>query len=224
MAGVPYDPPPSCEDALAFSQRMQELDQAVANILNHKHDQMVDRVNHDRKVREPFTLGTKVWVYKPSKIGGYRLDSRWWGPAVITNRVGEASYEVSWEGGREQLVHLDDLKLYVEPPFDEEGEVLEYTQGEEEEPDADLGDNDLGEDLDQGYEEVPQEVWEADKFINHRVSPAGSFELLVKWKGREEPTWEGANIASQYIHLWVEYCVNSGLAPENVPAGSPQNI
>ena len=73
--------------------------------------------------RKPFELGTLVWVYKHKRVGGYKMEPRWWGPAEITARVGEVSYVVSWENGNQQ-VHIDDLKEYTVEEFKDEGKDL----------------------------------------------------------------------------------------------------
>ena len=91
---------------------------------------MAETANKGKADKPPFPIGTKVWVYKPTRVGSYRLESRWWDSAVIHRQVGERSYEVVWDSDRVQLVHIDDLKLYEEPPHEptREGEGEEEVQ------------------------------------------------------------------------------------------------
>ena len=204
--GIPYQPPSNCEDALDFSKRMEDLDQKVANTLNHKHGNMEDYQNRYRKPRAPLKLGAQVWIYKPTKVGGHRLDTRWWGPAKIAKQTGESTYEVEWEGFRSQAVHIDDLKEWEEPPREGESEswgdmeVLEYeaTQGT---PHA---------------QEQPAKP-EPLRILTHRVHPENGMELLVQYFGKstQETQWENAQyIYSQYLPLWVEYAVLTGMAQQ----------
>ena len=55
VAGVPYDPPRECEGAQAFFNRMEELDQRVANILNSRHHSAEVRSNQKRASPSLFT-------------------------------------------------------------------------------------------------------------------------------------------------------------------------
>lgn len=151
------------------------------------------------------SIGEKVWVYKPSRVGGYRLEPRWWGPAIITKRVGQYSYEVTWDEQVEtQLVHLDDLKLYEEPPFFDE-------EGYEEDPE------DLIYNAQPREEPSPPKI---DKILAHRFDKNNKLELLVKWpdKGLVDATWQPAEqFAVNYPSQWVEYF----LAHKDIPTSWP---
>ena len=105
---------------------MEDIDNEVARVLNTKHEKRIESLNKSRKEWEPFALGTKVWVYKHVRVGGWRLQARWWGQAVIIRRVGDASYVIQWGDNDTQLVHIDDLKEYQEPIMEREGIELEF--------------------------------------------------------------------------------------------------
>lgn len=200
LAGIPYEPPQNCEDALEFFQRMEEIDNRVAEVLNFKHERMQDTINRNRRPKPPLELGTKVWVYKPVRVGGHRLDSRWWGPATVVARVGESSYEVDYGSDQVQLVHIDNLKVWEEPPA---------RQGRE------GGDADWGEPLELEYEQrEEEEAQEEDrltpnKILQHRVYN-GEFQMLVEYtnsQGREEK-WEPANkVYREFPEMWVKFCL-----------------
>ena len=66
--------------------------------MNAKHDHMVDRINRNRAPRKPLEVGAKVWVYKHKIVGGYKIDARWWGPAVVVARTSNSSYTVQFDG------------------------------------------------------------------------------------------------------------------------------
>jgi len=189
---------------------MKELDNQVAETLNIKHARMADRINRTRKDRDSFAIGTQVWVYKPTRVGGYRLEPRWWGPAIITKRVGQGSYEVQWDEGETELVHLDDLKEVEEPPREVREGTVDHPDWRER--------TELFYKVDEENDEpvvsdVPPQV---EKILSHRVDSSGRLELFVKWqgKGMQDATWElGNNIAPSYIPQWVEYCTRSGVVP-----------
>ena len=154
-----------------------------------KHEQAIDRINRKRAGRTPFQVGDKVWVYKHKKVGGYKLDTRWWGPAEILRRVGQSSYVVGWEGG-EQEVHVDDLKLYEVEEFREEGVELWYMEEPREGERPDKGDTPV------------------ERVIAHRRGSRGITEFLVKWVGwdKEFNTWEPAYNFTRCCQPWVDYC------------------
>ena len=203
--GIPYEPPGGCEDAVSFGQRMAMLDQKVAEVLNEKHDRMVESTNKNRREKKPMQIGSKVWVYKPTKVGGHRLESRWWGPARVVKQVGESSYEVQWESDRIQIVHLDDLKLWEEPPSREEEEEEEWGLRAEHRYEAQLEEEEPAE------EQLDRPI---EKILGHRVGPGGTTQFFVRKKGQpeSEATWEeGIVLYRDYYPLFAEYAVNVGM-------------
>ena len=184
LGGPPYQPPIEAEDAKSFIERMKTVDEKVAEILNTKHEKMVERVNRSRKPRPSFAIGEKVWIYKPTKIGGHRLEPRWWGPAIVEKRVGLASYEVTWEN-KVQAVHVDDMKnYYPEIEDDEEGEELC----------------------------LEIELQDVEEILSDRMGKNGIQEFLVHWKGTsaENDTWEPTYHFTQCCAPWLEYCRMQG--------------
>ena len=71
---------------------MDEIDRRVAEILNEKHKKEMKRKNQGEKKLPPLKVGDKVWYRRPENTGT-KLDTRWIGPAKITAREGEESYE-----------------------------------------------------------------------------------------------------------------------------------
>ena len=65
LAGVPYQPPVECEDAVAFFERKKVVDRAVAKLLNEKHLKKEVWVNRSRAQPPPFLVGDLVWYIRP---------------------------------------------------------------------------------------------------------------------------------------------------------------
>ena len=189
LPGIPCKPPEVAEDAWYFLERQERVDRRVAEVLNKRHEAAVDRVNRSRAPRAIIAIGTKVWVYKQKKVGGYKLEPRWWGPATVSKRIGESSYEISWEEGTFE-VHIDDLKEYMVEEFQDEGEELWYINEEGE-----------GEAVEEGSAAV-------EGIITHRVQEKGTMEFLVKWLGWGEDynPWEPASSFTKCCQPWAEYC------------------
>jgi hypothetical protein len=202
-AGIPQQPPRDCEDAQAFLQRMEEIDKRVAETLNTKHDQKMGYVNRNRSEWASFSLGTKVWVYKHTRIGGWRLQGRWWGPAIVTRRVGDNSYVVQWGDNDTQLVHADDLKEFPEPILEGEGVDLEFRatgilEGQ-----------------------IPEEKI-AEKILLHKLGQDGNLYYMVKWQnlGYEHSSWEvGSEFARKFTQVWLEYVTG-----KNIPISPSQEV
>ena len=110
-----------CEDANDFINRMEFIDNMVAQQLNHLHSQQMEAINKRRKAKQDFKVGDKVWVLKPpTKDVNAKLEPRWKGPLTIQQRQGHYSYVAKDKRGNIQQVHLDQLKAYVEDNDDEE--------------------------------------------------------------------------------------------------------
>jgi hypothetical protein len=116
LQGAPRNPPENSHDVRAFFDRQEKIDQLVAGILNTKHEKAIERINRRRPEMAPLPEGTKVWVYRHKKSGGYKMQPRWWGQALIYRWVGSASYVVEWASGM-QVVARDDLKEYTVEEF-----------------------------------------------------------------------------------------------------------
>ena len=98
-AGLPYSPPSKCPSAQTFFDRIEEVDQIVAE--NYKQVQMEiqAQVNAKRNPRAPFSEGEKVWVLRPKAIGGNKLETWWLVHAKVVQRVGNSSYQVIHKPG-----------------------------------------------------------------------------------------------------------------------------
>ena len=72
---------------------MQRIDAGVAQVLNAKHVKLAERINAQRVDPSAQKPGDLVW-YRRLAGSGYKLDSRWLGPAAIIEREGERSYVV----------------------------------------------------------------------------------------------------------------------------------
>ena len=197
LPGIPRPPPEGSEDALVFLDRQSKIDEVVANTLNMKHERMIERVNRNRPPRKPFEVGTKVWVYKHKRVGGYKMEPRWWGPAEIISRNSHSSYTVTFEGGHQEI-HIDDLKEYEVVDFEEEGEELMYTQVHPTD----------------SSESEKREENSVESIQAHRMHEKGWIEFLVKWQGKDESenSWIRAGNLAKCARGLLMYCGLNGIA------------
>ena len=64
VQGIPYIPERSCEDAIEFFQRMELIDQTVSKAMQTWHQTRASETKSYPE-REPFSIGSLVWVLKP---------------------------------------------------------------------------------------------------------------------------------------------------------------
>ena len=163
--GLPLHPLNECEDATLFFDRMELLDSGISNQLNILHKSRSDQVNKTRHHRKPFEEGDAVWYSKPKQVGGFKLDTRWYGPCKVMGRRGESSYVIEVKPGIPQEVHLDQLK----PHFHDyrSGGPTVYFQ------------------FQAGYK--PEGLTSGDGWVknilNHRERASGELECLVQYQG-----------------------------------------
>ena len=101
------------EDAQAFFQRMEQVDQLVAQAINKAYE-AVTRRHNTKPEREPFPPGALVWVYKaPDVASQSKLDARWRGPFVVKARTGNHSYLVADKRRATFGAHVDQLQAYT---------------------------------------------------------------------------------------------------------------
>jgi FAD/FMN-containing dehydrogenase len=81
--GVPYQPPTRAEDAVAFFERMQDIDHRVAKILNEEHAKTAETVNKRRKELPELEINDKVWYLRPRTRTGEKLETYGIGPCVV---------------------------------------------------------------------------------------------------------------------------------------------
>ena len=162
VQGIPYTPDRSCEDAVQFFARMEALDMAVAAQLSRLHSTSAALSNAAKRDREPFEVGSLVWVLKPDTLSSTaKIEPRWRGPLKVLERCGERSYVVGDSKGGKLAVHVDQLKIYH--PLGEQDELVGLGGG----------------------------ATEVEKVKGHRLDSQGCPEFLVWWKGEpeSEATW-----------------------------------
>ena len=207
LPNIPYQPPHDCEDAQNVFQRMKEIDERVARILNEKHEKLAERANLRRASSTVYQEGQKVWYRRPERSGD-KLDSRWLGPAVIVKRIGEHGYLVKLDVDKNITAHISFLKPYVEDEFSAHPKPLFFHQRTV--PDL---------------EATPDE-WVVDKVVGYRVKD-GNPEFQVHWEGYDESqiTWEPANhFFHRYSSDVIKYCVEKGIPLDVTKFLSPHPI
>jgi hypothetical protein len=192
--GVPYKAPVMVDDAVSFFERQKAVDQKVADVLNDLHKRQADQKNRSRKDLEEFAKGDLVWYLRPPRRPGQKLESYWLGPARVTARRGEHSYELELEEGRRQEAHRCQLKAYRDdtrlwgPP-----KMFVYRQA-------------------RPQEDVDIEEWTVEEIRRHRRRDDGDWEFEVKWKGHPTLTWEPLkNFFHRYSHQMIEYAKSKKL-------------
>ena len=93
LSAIHYVPSKECENALVFFGRMRKIDLVIAETLNSKHKKRKLWVNKDRVQPPPLAIGDYVWYIRPPESGD-KLATKWIGPAMVTAREGENSYEI----------------------------------------------------------------------------------------------------------------------------------
>ena len=67
---------------------MKIIDEKVVQMMEELHEREAQYFNKGKSRPEIFTIGQKVWYRRPEG-SGEKLDGRWLGPALVSNRVGE---------------------------------------------------------------------------------------------------------------------------------------
>ena len=112
FGNIPYDTSTKSEEAQQFFDRMHQIDEAIAAILNEKHSRLADSINARRPSHPAYTVGATAWYRRPENSGN-KLDSRWLGPAKITKRSSEHDYEVQVTEKRCMPAHVTFLKPHL---------------------------------------------------------------------------------------------------------------
>ena len=110
LAGLPWEPPRDCPGAQAFFEKMSDIDQKVARLLNEAHEKWASKVNSRRAHGPSYREGDWVWYVRPKSVGGAKLQTWWQGPFKILLRVAEFSFRLRTPQGEEFDVHQDQLK------------------------------------------------------------------------------------------------------------------
>jgi hypothetical protein len=196
-AGVPYQPPTKAEDAVAFFERMEDIDKAVAEKLNEVHSQRAEQVNRRRRELPEFQVGAKVWYLRPRNRTGEKLETYWVGPCVIEDRTSEHGYTVRVAEGRTTEAHRSQLKEWR---HDEElsGPALKLFHYKQAVPEE---------------EATKVDEWVVEKVEAHRRRKEdGDLEFLVQWEGSPERTWEPLrHFFHRYAQPIVDYFQDKGL-------------
>ena len=106
LAGLPYEVPRVCEDAVEFFKRMEELDQRVAKHLDDEHRTRCELINASRKTKPIYPNGSKVWFKRPAGLST-GLQSVWEGPCEVLRRASAGSYLISVQrGNHKQYIRI----------------------------------------------------------------------------------------------------------------------
>ena len=172
MAGLPYRPLREAEGATAFFTRMEKWRTHCAVKLEMLHERRAGYVNRIRRDPRPLALGAKVWY--ASGAGRPGLDSKWQGPCVVVDRVGDHSYRVQVSEDRVVDAHMSQLWPHVEDQYSDSPFPLYYFSGKA--PVVNVGPGD----------------YVMEKVVRHRPAAKGGREYMVKWENYplEEATWE----------------------------------
>ena len=156
------------------------------------------KANQSTRMMKPFRPGDKVWYRRPEN-SGEKVDTRWLGPVRVSQRVGEASYEIEVDEGVFKQAPRRFLKEYVEDKWNGRPVPLFFHKRTVVDPDA-----------------APDE-WIVDKILNHRSNGKGGYEFLTHFQGTEEheATWEPLNsFFHRYSSDLIKYCKAKGLYPD----------
>ena len=117
-----------------FLKELKENLRSAAQLATQNFDKNAKRYadNYNKKAEpKAFEVGDEVIVFKTGI--NLKMSNRWEGPATITNKVRNHSYNVQFENRRTQVVHADRLRPFirrcsaiamVQDPSDEFGEII----------------------------------------------------------------------------------------------------
>ena len=190
LGGVPYSPPRFSEDAEDFIQRIKDVEESVARKLNEKHRKQAEQVNKGRKDAPRLKPGDKVWYRRPEGTGE-KTDSRWLGPGVVVEQVGQGSYRVQVEEDRVVEAPEKFLKRYVEDLVGE-GVPLFFHR--------------------RTTQRALVETGEAVEEVLGRKKEGGKLWFLVGSVGEGDSRWVGVDYFHQKVDGgWRKYCERKGL-------------
>ena len=128
VTGISYPIEPECEDAQSFVDRMNEMDQKIAQILTERHRKTQEVLNRKRKARPAYTVGEQVWYLRPKGVGGNKISTWWTGPFRVHARTGASSYELETAPNVFHECHADQLKPGPPLPANDEGVPLFFNR------------------------------------------------------------------------------------------------
>ena len=186
LDGLPLPLEHEAEDAVAFHNRMKEVDATIQAQMCKLHQ---DREAHQPKERVmTYKVAQQVWVLRPKRHE--KLSTWWCGPHVLKKQVGADTWEVD-VGNKLRVVHVAQMKPWYAPVIG---------------PSWPLHHHVLTESADEAAQ--PDE-WEVEKILKHRRKADGSYEFLTRWQGfaPEDDTWEPAKNFLQRVNIdWLAYC------------------
>ena len=197
MAGIPHDPVGEAEDAVTYFQRQDEVARKVADWLNRHHEKREQQTNRRRSSMSPLKPGDLVWYLRPRGRTGDKLETWWEGPCKVVAQVAEHSYEVEVREGRVQAVHGSQLKRHFDDELGEPVKMWRFIRTRE-----------------PLEEEAVADEWLVERILRHRRSgDGGEWELLVKWKGSMQTTWEPLrSFIDRYNQQLVDYAHAKGIS------------
>ena len=160
LAGIPYSPVRECEEAKDFMDSRNDISQTLSDKLNEIHANQADYFNSRKRERRNFTVGEKVWLIRPKKVGGNKIRTWWTGPFPITKQVGRDVFSLQTSPTENVEVHSDQIKKFVGDEVWTTGVPMFYSNRDP-------------------HDKPPMQV---DRVRDSRQTPTG-WEFLVHWKG-----------------------------------------
>jgi hypothetical protein len=195
LPNLPHIPTRTCEDATQFLDRMEQLDQSIAQQLDKLHKQQADHINESRTEKLPYQPGTQVWLYKQKTHSAQaKLESRWHGPMTVIKRVSRRCYDVKDLHGIVHNVHIEDLKPYINMEPQGHGTLLAFKR-------------------DPSHHRKP--ITKIGEVQDHRQKADGTWEFLVHWTWNNpaENVWESPSlfIEQGLLPYLLHYCQRHNL-------------
>jgi ribosomal protein L21E len=165
---------PDAGDLMTVTWSKEDLKAKLQQLQATLHDvvTVVDQVPHRSPRTQPgekpvnFDVGDFVLVGRRGKGHRDKLHPRWTGPAVVVERISDLVFRVRDINEIKEIeVHAEHLKKYADKDLTVTRQLREYA--------AHGGTG-----------------FEIDAVIDHRRKPTGELELLAKWYGFADPTWE----------------------------------
>jgi transposase InsO family protein len=163
------------EDANSFADRMSQLIEWLRDNLVWAQEIYTEYANRNRTAAPAYKKNDLVWLstkYLRTKRPAKKFDWKWIGPYPITKVVSPFAYRLRLPSTIRAYptFHTSLLRPVTDDPL----------PGQNPDPPPPV-------EIDQGLEYAVERI---DNARYKRGSKRTSFELLVKWTGYEEPTWE----------------------------------
>jgi len=189
---MPYRPPQVVEDAAAFFRRKQAQDEEIARKINQMQDNRTAAINKKRKNPPPFVEGAKVWYHPEMQPEHDKTDVVWKGPALVTSRVAEHSYEIDYNGVK-HVVHLGQMRRHIKDEFNSNPVPLNYYSGKAPELEAQM------------------EEWDVETILEHKLTPEGTLLFKTRWEGSNIETWQDPLSFVTPNEAFMKYCLDKNI-------------